>query len=245
MDTHILEKIGLTQGEIRVYTAVVELGTSSTGPIMDKCGISSSKVYLILEKLIRKGFITFTSENNIKYFHAANPINIIEYIHKQEKDLEETKKQAQKLVIEVNLIRGSHREESARVYQGTKSMITAFENVLDELKPREDFLFIGAPLQELEELQLFVQNLQAKRIERKITTRGIADISTKKGYQQIFARKQHIKIKFMPLPFPHAIAIGTHRIIISLWDKNQIGFEIVSERIATRYREFFEELWIR
>ena len=80
MNQEILRKVGLTEGEIRVYESVVKLGKSSTGKIMENCGISSSKVYLILERLIQKGFVTFTIENNVKKFHAANPINIIEYI---------------------------------------------------------------------------------------------------------------------------------------------------------------------
>jgi sugar-specific transcriptional regulator TrmB len=243
VNTEIFRKIGLTEGEIRVYEAVVTLGKSSTGPIMQQCGISSSKVYLILEKLIKKGFVTFTIENNVKRFHAANPINIIEYLDKQERELEKTKQEAQVLVKEVNQLLGSHEEEVAKIYKGRKSMLTAFQNILDELKNVEDFFFIGAPVLDLDALQLFFQNLHQKRIKQNIKTRGIADISTKKKYRKIFEGMPHVEIRFLSLNFPHAVGIGTKRVIISLWGPHPIAFEIESERMAQRYREFFLSLW--
>ena len=83
MNTEILRKIGLTEGEIRVYEALAYLGQSSTGPIMDKSGISSTKVYLILERLIQRGLVCFIVENNVKKFQIANPQNIIEYLDKK------------------------------------------------------------------------------------------------------------------------------------------------------------------
>jgi len=242
MNQEILRKIGLTEGEIRVYEAVVKLGKSSTGKIMENCGISSSKVYLILEKLIQKGFVTFTIENNVKKFQAANPINIIEYIQEKEKGLEETKKEAHTLVKELTQLIGSHEEETAKVYRGTKSMLTAYHNILDELG-KEPFLFIGAPLEDLESLQLFFQNLHAKREHRNIKTKGLVHISTMKKYFAIFTGRKNIALKFVKLPFPNAIAIGKKRIIISLWEPTPIGFEIESQRIAQRYREFFKKIW--
>lgn len=241
MQMEILRKIGLTEGEIRVYEAVVKLGKSSTGPIMEKCGISSSKVYLILNKLIEKGLVTFSIENNVKIFLAANPINIIEYIDQQQDELEKTKIDAKNLVEDLNNLIGSNEEEIAKVYKGKKSLRTAFQNILDNLD--QDFLFIGAPSFELDSLELFFQNLQSLRQEKKIKTLGIADISTKKKYTQIFQKKKNVNLKFIDFPFPHAIAIGEDRIIISMWEPVVIGFEIESKRIAKRYKDFFYKLW--
>ena len=57
MKTEILEDIGLTQGEIRVYLALLELHTSTAGPIIEKAGLPSSVVYLALNKLLKKEMI--------------------------------------------------------------------------------------------------------------------------------------------------------------------------------------------
>ena len=46
--TELLEEIGLTKSEIKVYLALLELGSATSGPIVDKSGASSSKIYEIL-----------------------------------------------------------------------------------------------------------------------------------------------------------------------------------------------------
>jgi len=40
MRLDVLKDIGLTNGEIKVYTALLGLGESTTGPIVDQSGVS-------------------------------------------------------------------------------------------------------------------------------------------------------------------------------------------------------------
>ena len=50
-----LRNIGLTEGEIKVYTGLIKLGETTTGPLVDESGVSLSKVYAILDRLAKKG----------------------------------------------------------------------------------------------------------------------------------------------------------------------------------------------
>lgn len=59
MNTQILEDIGLTNAEIKVYLALLELGTATAGPILEKSHLQNSVVHMTLNKLIEKGFVTF------------------------------------------------------------------------------------------------------------------------------------------------------------------------------------------
>ena len=83
MDTQILEDIGLTNAEIKVYLALLELGTSSAGYILDRSGLQNSVVHMTLNKLIDKGFITFVKEGKRNHYQAANPNHIIEFINQK------------------------------------------------------------------------------------------------------------------------------------------------------------------
>src|SRR3989338_9474242 len=112
MNKQFLQKIGLTKGETKVYEALALLGKSSTGKIIDKAGISSSKSYIILEKLIQKGLVSFVIENNIKKFQITNPNNILDYINKQQKELEKIKKESESFVRELTRVLHSFEEES-------------------------------------------------------------------------------------------------------------------------------------
>ena len=46
-----LKRIGLTEGEIKIYLALLDLGQTATGKIIRHSGISGSKVYEVLDRL--------------------------------------------------------------------------------------------------------------------------------------------------------------------------------------------------
>lgn len=245
MNTELLRKIGLTEGEIRVYEALTHLGKSSTGPIMDKSGISSSKVYLILEKLIQKGLVSFIIENNVKKFQIANPSNIVEYIEKQKNELEILKTESSTFVKELTEMLGNYEEESAQIYKGFAGMRVAFDNLLNELGKGEEFLFFSQSEEELknERVKTFFKNLQQKRMEKGILTKGITDDTLRHLFSKEFLRQKSYEVRFSRLTLPTAISIGKKRILLNIWGDNPICFEILSERIAQKHREFFYELW--
>ena len=60
----LLAEIGLTKSEIAVYFALLEIGSSTTGPIIKEAGIASGKAYLILDKLLEKGDGPLSLGNN-------------------------------------------------------------------------------------------------------------------------------------------------------------------------------------
>ncbi len=58
MNNKLLEEIGLTKGEISVYLALLKIGETTTGKIIEEAQISSGKIYEILDKLIKKGMVS-------------------------------------------------------------------------------------------------------------------------------------------------------------------------------------------
>ena len=80
MNTQILEDIGLTPAEIKIYLALLELGATTAGPILQKTGLQNSVVHMTLNKLVDKGLISFVKEGKINHYQAANPKHIIEFI---------------------------------------------------------------------------------------------------------------------------------------------------------------------
>src|SRR3990167_7985859 len=88
MDTTILEDIGLTNAEIKTYLALLELGTATAGPIIEKSGLQSSVVHMTLNKLIDKGFVSFVREGKRNFYQASNPKNIVEYIEEKKERFE-------------------------------------------------------------------------------------------------------------------------------------------------------------
>ncbi len=72
----LLNKIGLTDTEAKVYLALLQNGSLTGYEASKFAGVSRSKIYVVLECLINKGFVLYTQyENNNKY--SAFPINEI------------------------------------------------------------------------------------------------------------------------------------------------------------------------
>ena len=87
MNEKLLEEIGLTKGEIKVYLTLLKLGETTTGKIIEEAGISSGKIYEILDKLIRKGLAGFIIKDKTKHFAAASPNRIVDYLREKESDI--------------------------------------------------------------------------------------------------------------------------------------------------------------
>src|SRR5512137_2949357 len=100
MDTRILEEIGLTSGEVKAYAALLELGSSSTGPIANASRVSRSKLYSILDKLEKKGLASHVEENGVTYYQAADPSKINDYLREKEESLKKLKENFEKALPE-------------------------------------------------------------------------------------------------------------------------------------------------
>jgi len=133
--SEILERIGLTKGESKVYLALLELGSSTTGPIIDKSGISASKVYGILDKLVKKGLASYIIKEKTRVFVAQDPEKLIAFLDEEEKKIKENKLTIQKIIPELMLKKAKGAPEpTAQVLEGKKGFITAHNKLLDELE---------------------------------------------------------------------------------------------------------------
>jgi len=71
MDTQILEDIGLTNSEIKTYMALLELGSSTAGTILEKSRLQNSVLHRALNTLIGKGIVTYILEGKKKVYQAT------------------------------------------------------------------------------------------------------------------------------------------------------------------------------
>src|SRR3989338_6168431 len=83
-----LHNIGLSNRESKCYLTLLEMGSSKTGMICKKSAIPSSKIYEILDMLIKKGLVTYVIKGKIKFFQAANPIVLVNLIEEKKKEVQ-------------------------------------------------------------------------------------------------------------------------------------------------------------
>ncbi|MBS3165795.1 hypothetical protein J4444_01610, partial [Candidatus Woesearchaeota archaeon] len=130
----ILEEIGLTKNEIKIYLALLKLGSTSTGAILKETKIHASKVYDGLERLADKGLVSHVIVANIKQFKAVNPDRILDFLDDKKKKIEEQEKEIEKYLPQLKLFQESENEETeAEIFRGWKGLETVFNEGIKEM----------------------------------------------------------------------------------------------------------------
>jgi len=241
----ILEKIGLTGNEIKAYLALMDLGASSVGDIIKKSGVASSKVYELLDKLMEKGLVSTHLEANIKYFKAANPQRLKEFLDSRIENLKEDEQELKKILPElISRFESQKKEIEIELFKGYKGVRTVFYDMLNELNKGDKFLVIGGGDQPTtnENTKLFFEQMHKKRAEKGIILRIIFSESRRKSYKLMRAFK-HTIARFLPYGTPSTINIYDDTTILLVMSPSPAAIRIKDKQITESYRRYFEQMW--
>src|SRR3989338_11107775 len=86
----ILKELGLSEGEAKVYLALLRLGESQVNKVKTETKIHRTTIYDFLDKLIKKGLASYVVKNNVKFFSASHPSSLDSLLKEKKEKLEET-----------------------------------------------------------------------------------------------------------------------------------------------------------
>lgn len=236
MKTEQLQELGLTRNESLVYTALLGLGETKTGPIVKKTGLHRVLIYDALNSLIKKGLASSVTKENIKYFQAADPNSLVEF-------LEEKKAAANELLPELKAIQKSNEgKQLVTVYEGVKGLKSAMSNMIKELTSK-DYHYVFASGNMAPTVGDYYYLYQQEKRKKKIPTKTIYDMSFR-AHQDII-KATYATIKFYPLgPFQTDTWIYKDKVLIVVYTANPpIATLIQSRETANSYKNLFESLW--
>ncbi len=235
METQILEDIGLTNAEIKVYLALLELGTATAGPIIEKSGLQSSVVHMTLNKLIEKGLVSFVKEGKRNHYQAANPRHLIEF-------LEEKKERFEKLLPQLLAQQAIAKEKpEVTVFKGVKGIKELLYELLDA-GGKEHHTF-GSSVKSLMMGDEWWVSYHRKRAKRGISAKLLFNESLKQWRAEAKYPKSQVKYTkqgFEPLT---ETIIRNDKVGIILWVDKPIGVLIHNKILADSYDNFFSLLW--
>jgi len=248
METALLQQIGLNKSEVKVYLSLLELGSSTTGPIMDNAKVSSSKIYGILARLIEKGLVSFVIKSKTRYYQASNPDTLLDFVEEKETELKKQRQELENLMPQLKLKQKllENRQE-AQVYLGWKGIMSAFNFILDNLEEGDDYTaFAQTHLEEeSKEVKLFFIQYQKKRERKKLNVKLIADKSQKYIFSsEPYSRFKNFHVKYVKNS-PPGIVIAKDDIFISTFEPMPVGVVISSKEIAYAFKKYFYNEWKR
>jgi sugar-specific transcriptional regulator TrmB len=246
MDETLLEKLGLTKGEVKVYLALNKLGESTVGPIGKESKVSKSKIYDILDKLIEKGLVGYITKEGTKYFTANDPHMILDYIDKKESELDQTKKNVvAKVLPQLMLQRASvSKKRVAEMYEGLNGIKAIREELMMTLKKKDTLLVLGAPKVANVKWEGWLLDFHKKRVQRKIDMKIIYN-SNAKEYGKVREKMKLTEVKYLPnkLVSPNWIDIFPDAVFFVMVLSNPIAFVVRDTELANSFRAYFEIMW--
>ncbi|MFH1307766.1 MAG: helix-turn-helix domain-containing protein [archaeon] len=240
----ILEKIGLTPTESKVYLALLDLGEAKSGDILKKAGLNSGRIYEVLDSLKRKGLVSYIVKNKVKLFVPSPPDRITDYVTENINSLLEKRKEFNQELPKLKQRYNQVKEKTfVEIFFGVQGQRTAYSLLFKEAD-KDKNLFVYS-IVERKKYSKELQNLlefyvYKKRKELKLKTLKIAAEEARKDK---FYSQDNSKIKYLPHPSMTSIQTLGDVTLITIEKDPIITILIKNKEMTNDFKEQFNLLW--
>jgi len=235
----ILEDLGLSEAEAKIYLTLLETGQTLAGPVIKKTGLHRGTTYQILQRLIEKGLVSYIVKAGKRYFEAVSPERFLDILKtKEEKFLEilpvlKNKKELGKLKQEVEVFSG---------YKGIRSVC---DKILEELKDKGEYLDFGVSGLFKEVMGPYWDLWQKRKRKYKIKAKCIFNEELKTKNPKLL-KDYFGEARFHPKEYssPTDTIIYKDTIVLFIWTaKPPIAIVIKNQKNADGYKKQFQIMW--
>lgn len=234
MDISIIEGIGLSKIEAKIFVVILELGESKAGKIIEKSGMQSSSVYNAINALISKGLVSYIKKSEVKYYRSADPEAILDYIDMK-------KREYLKILPELKSKQKEVNNDGVEFFKSYKGIKTIFSEMLKDAKKGDIFMTfsIENPKEYEKAREKVFFTIKQLEEDKGVINKGIFHENNR--YPATKSSRMQKRYVGFPLP-PNTLILNDMVAIIS-WEEEPKGILIHSKNMALKYREFFEHMW--
>lgn len=244
MDLSILEDLGLSPNEAKIYETLLGAGKVSINSLAVESNVHRRNVYDNIDKLIKKGLAAEEFVSGTRFVRAINPSRLLDIVREKEAKVNSVLPELQ------GMFERKARKDETVIYRG----IEGFKNYLNDiLEANQTVYFIGAKAFWLDErLKYFLPKFDRQRIKQGIHFRHIYDHEVKTLSPGILRLRMN-EYKFFPPEYSSSVAIdifGDH--VTTFYGVSPghlaaepVQFTVVSEKLSDGYRKYFNFMWER
>lgn len=235
----MLQKLGWSEKEAKVYLVTLELHEALPGAIARKAGVKRSTAYLILGDLENKGLTSHVKRGRNLFYQATKPNLFLEKTAEELKEQQSSLDELSKTLSEIlSLYQTQTATPQMSVFRGKEGLIQIME---DTLTTKTELLCWANPTLVFSVLEDYYPAYIKKKVERKIWLRGIF------CYDKIGVRFKHKakaelrEIYMVPkekFPFENEINIYDDKVAI-ISHSDLVGIIIQNKHIANTQRHIF------
>src|SRR3989338_4834067 len=128
-----LKKLGLSDKEIKVYLALLELGEAAVQKISQKSKVNRATTYVILEGLAKKSLVSEIEKEGKTLYGAQDPEFLFNLFKFQEREIKEKEAEFKKVLPELKAIFNlAPQKPKVRFFEGKEGLLAIQENFLKE-----------------------------------------------------------------------------------------------------------------
>jgi len=224
-----LEQFGLSSNEVKIYLALNDHGSCKAGRVARLAKIERSSCYNSLKSLTERGLVSYVLIGRVKWFQAAGPKRLLDYVHEQEDAIHDI------LPVLDARHKASKIEGQVRLFKGTKGVKSIF---LDIIRTGGHNLVFGSEGQFSKNLPEFLPQFLRMKKEKGIKTKLIARVGRK---EKDTCDSEH---RYLAVAQSPAVTnIYGNKIAIIIWTNEPEGIIIENAAAAKAYKSYFDVLW--
>jgi sugar-specific transcriptional regulator TrmB len=240
MELEILRKIGLSDGEMKIYSALLDAGSSPVRRIHEMTGIERRNIYDILNKLIERGLVTYIDENKKRSFRISHPKKIIGYIEEKKHILDENVTEMERILPRfIEKFNAKRPEINAEVFRGWEGVKAVWEDMLNYKEVR----WIGSGRYVPKGLPHFFESWNRRRVKLGIRWINLLRFELRNEIKTPYKLED---ARFLPPEFsanPIVISIFGNKTANFIFSDEIFAFLIESEKLSENYRRYHKYLW--
>lgn len=232
----ILEEIGLSPNEVRVYLGVLELGKSTVSPIAKKAKVKRTYCYDILDSLVKKGLVTFVIKNNRRRYSAEDP-------RKLQYKLNNQLIIYQSVLPELTLLYNKEisGKPKVRFYDGEPEIAAMYE----ELAYISKVDAVGSPLCIEQYFGKYLKKTIAQVMTENLRVRELIPHGENHAYYHPYYKKPYHEYRFLPagVKLKTDMMLFENKVALVSYGKELHAVVIEDSNIVDTQKVLFEILW--
>lgn len=238
-EQNVLEELGLSEAESKIYLALIETGSTLAGPVIKKTGLHRGTTYQILQRLKEKGLVSSIIKGKKQYFEPVNPERLMDLLKDKQEKLKE---------ILPNLksrLESSKEKQEVTVYSGIKGIRSVLDKILEELSPEGEYYDFGVSGLFREIMGPYWDLWQKRKKKYKIKSYVIFNEELRKKNPKLL-KDYHGFAKFHPKEYSSITdtIIYKDTVVLFIWNaKPPIAIVIKNKDNAESYKNQFKLMW--
>lgn len=244
----ILQELGLSKNEAKIYETLLREGESSVGAIAEKSHIHRRNVYDSLSRLVEKGLVFEVLERAENHYQAVDPGKLSELIQEKGQKLE-------KIMPDLlQLYESKPYHEELFMYRGTEGWKNYLNDVLRIGNLTGDVLLLAAvdvisDKRTAQYMENFYREVKRKKISYRVLYRADTKLVDGKVQGQLAELSEH-RVLSSTYPVGGASTVVGDRVFLfsDTFVEGQVIPDIVitvikNKDIAASFRVMFAALW--